>query len=565
MADQRKRIPASLIAGLVMLAVLVIVAVLAPLFLSGAATTIGPESRAQPSPEHLLGTDSLGRDNLSRALVATGLTLLMSLAATVLSVVAGVLIGGLVWVVPRLLREIVLRVVDSTVAFPSLILALVIAAILGPGTVSAVIAIGIAGIPAFARITSNMTAAIAHKDFIVTARLLGVPGIMVFARHLLPNIGGPLLVLIASSFALSLLEISALSFVGLGVQSPDFDYGRLLNEALPSIFSQPLQVVGPSVMLIFAGIAAMLTGDGLAARMDPWSRGRRRRARPVPLPAAPSAVPDALLEVRDLTVTAPSGADVVKGITFDIGPGEIVGLVGESGSGKSMTAMAVAGLQPEGVAVSARTMRLGDLDLVKGSDKSRLARDIGLVYQDPGGTFNPALRLGGQLTEVARVRLGHSRRSAHDLLVKSLGDMRVRNPEERMSQHPFQLSGGMLQRAIIASSLVTNPRLIIADEPTTALDVTVQAEVLRILKRINRDEGTAILFISHDIGVVEALCDRILVMRHGEIIERLTAAQLRAGEVEHPYTRALLDATPRLTEMPVTPEMLETSKEIPIA
>ena len=554
----RNRFPVPLVVGLIMLGILLLIGIVAPIVLSGAANTLTPDTRAQPSTEHWFGTDELGRDILARSLVATRLTLLMAGSATAIAVIAGVLIGALVWLAPRWLRETVLRIIDSTVAFPSIILALVIAAILGPATSSAIIAIGIAGIPGFARITSNMTASVAHKDFVGTARLLGVPGWMLFSRHLLPNIGGPLLVLIASSFALSLLDISSLSFVGLGVQSPDYDWGRLLNEGLPAIYSQPLQVVAPSVMLIFAGVAAMLTGDGLAARIDPWGRQPKARGGKRRMPAVASTTPQALVEVRDLTVTAANGTTLVKGIEFDIEPGEILGLVGESGSGKSMTAMSLAHLQPDSVRVDVGLMRLGDLDLRSDRHRDRMAKEIGLVYQDPGSTFNPALRLGVQLTEVARVHLGMSRRQASETLVESLRRMRIRKPEERMHQHPFQLSGGMLQRAIIASSLVTNPRLIIADEPTTALDVTVQAEVLRHLKHINKSEGTAILFISHDIGVVQELCDRVLVMRSGEIVERLTGAQLAARDVHHPYTQALLDATPTLAPpaRPATEEAL---------
>ena len=556
MTERRRRWPASLIAGLIMLGMLVLTAIFAPMFLSEAANSLGSPTRAQPSPEHWFGTDDLGRDILARSLVATRLTLIMSVSATAIAVIAGVLIGALVWLAPRALRETVLRIIDSTVAFPSLILALVIAAILGPATTSAIIAIGVAGIPGFARITSNMTATIVHKDYVRTARLLGVPGFLLFTRHLLPNIGGPLLVLVASSFALSLLEISSLSFVGLGVQSPDYDWGRLLNEGLPAIYSQPLQVVAPSVMLIFAGVAAMLTGDGLATRLDPWG-SQPRAPRAARRAKVASTAPEALVEVRDLTVTAADGRPLVKGIDLEIAPGEILGLVGESGSGKSMTAMSLARLQPEGVTTRVGLMRLGDLDLTSGKQRSRMAKEIGLVYQDPGSTFNPALRMGVQLTEVARVHLGMSRRTADATLIEALRRMRIREPEERMGQHPFHLSGGMLQRAIIASSLVTNPRLIIADEPTTALDVTVQAEVLRQLKRINEAEGTAMLFISHDIGVVEALCDRVLVMRQGEVVEHLTGAQLAAREVSHPYTKELLAATPTLRTTPAGPAETE--------
>jgi ABC-type dipeptide/oligopeptide/nickel transport system ATPase component len=210
--------------------------------------------------------------------------------------------------------------------------------------------------------------------------------------------------------------------------------------------------------------------------------------------------------------------------------------------------MAVAGLLPEGVHARAHTLRLGELDLLARNDPKVLAASIGLVYQDPGTTFNPALRMGPQLTEVQRVHLGRSRRDADRDMVAALEEMSIRDPHLRMGQHPHQLSGGMLQRAMIASSTIADPDLLIADEPTTALDVTVQAEVLRKFRQVNRERGTALLFISHDIGVVQELCDEVLVMHGGTILERLTGRQLKEGQADHPYTRALLAATPSMTE-----------------
>lgn len=539
----------SLKVGIIMGIALVLVAILAPIFLGNLAETLGGGvPRQGPSNDHLLGTDALGRDVLARSLVATRLTLLMTAAATTMSVVLGVLVGGLVWIGPRWLRETVLRIVDASVAFPALVLALVIAAILGAGTFSAVIAIGIAGIPSFARLTSNMVASVAQRDFVTTARLLGVPGWQLFTRHLLPNVSGPLLVLITSSFALSLLEISSLSFVGLGVQSPQFDYGQLLNDGLTSIYTQPWQAIAPSIMLIYAGITAMLIGDGLAQTLDPGLRLPKRRTAPLGTQRehAVAAAPGALLEVNDLHVFAPNGTELVKGVDLTIDRGQILGLVGESGSGKSMTAMAVAGLLADGVRSEAQTVRLDDLDLTRSNSPRRLALEIGLVYQDPGTTFNPALRMAGQLAEVARVHMGLGRTAAHTRVREALDRIHVRDSQSRMKQHAFQWSGGMLQRATIASSMLTQPKLIIADEPTTALDVTVQAEVLRQFKRISRENNTAMLFISHDIGVVQELCDTVLVMKHGEVIERLTGDDLKLGRVSHPYTQQLLDASPRM-------------------
>jgi peptide/nickel transport system permease protein len=541
----------SLRTGVVMGIILVLVAILAPIFLGAAATELGGSSRQGPSATHWLGTDLLDRDVLARALVATRLTLIMSLAATAVSVVLGVLIGGLSWLAPRWLRETVLRIVDASVAFPSLVLALVIAAILGGGTVPAVIAIGLAGIPGFARLTSNMVAGVIQRDFVTTSRLLGVPSWKLFTRHLLPNISGPLLVVITSSFALSLLEISSLSFVGLGVQSPEFDYGQLLNDGLTAIYAQPWQAIAPSIMLIYAGITAMLIGDGLAQTIDPGLRARMkanatRTARSAEARTAGQDEGQALVQVENLSISAPNGAELVKGVDFTIHQGEVLGLVGESGSGKSTTAMAVAGLLPDGVVAQADALRLGDMDLLRKNDPRRLATEIGLVYQDPGTTFNPALRMGGQLGEVLRVHLGMGRASTRAKVEKALERFQVRNAPTRMRQHAYQWSGGMLQRATIGSAMLTDPRLIIADEPTTALDVTVQAEVLREFRRINRDNSTAMLFISHDISVVQELCDTVLVMKDGRFVERVSGEDLKAHRVSHPYTRQLLDASPTL-------------------
>ncbi len=354
------------------------------------------------------------------------------------------------------------------------------------------------------------------------------------------------------------------------MQNPQYDWGRLLNEALPSIFAQPSVVLAPSIMLIVTGVGAMLLGDGVASLVDPRTRGTApapARTADAAVPAAPAQVtqvpqalqasggagaaaetePDGLLTVAGLTVRA-GDRTLVDDVSFTIGAGEIVGLVGESGSGKSTIAMAVAGLLPEGVRANASRLALDDLDLLGTPPERRLATEIGIVYQDPIGTFNPALRLGTQLTEVARVHLGTPRRQAAQDMVRALADIHVTEPERRLRQHPHELSGGMLQRASIASAMTTNPRLLIADEPTTALDVTVQAEVLRQFRRINREHGTAMLFISHDIGVVGVLCDTVLVLHGGRVVDRTTGGDLRRGTVTHPYTRALLAATPAAVE-----------------
>lgn len=550
---RRFRWTPTLVVGLGGLALLVLVAVVAPMFLTERAENLGADVGVPPGAAHWLGTDDYGRDMLARTLVATRLTMIMTVLATAMSIVGGALIGTAVWLMPRRPRELCLRVIEVSVSYPSLIIALILASILGRSVVAAVVAIGVAGIPSFARLTANLASTVSRMDYVSTARLLGVRPHAIITRHLLPNIAEPLLVLMATNFAHALIELSGLSFIGLGVQPPKYDYGFLLNAGLSALQTEPWQALGPAVAIVFAGLMAMMVGDGLAAASDP--RQHRVLTRKAASEAPPHAAglvtgPRTLLTVDNLSVGPVGGDAIVREVSFTIGEGEVVGVVGESGSGKSLTAMAVAGLLADGLESRSAALTLGDLDLAHRPDLRRMATEIALVYQDPGTTFNPALRLGSQLTEVLRTHVRLSRPKARARVVEALGAVQMSEPALRLRQHPHELSGGMRQRAMIAAALVTDPKLIIADEPTTALDVTVQAEVLRQFHRINRERGTAILFISHDIGVVQKLCDRVLVMYHGRLVEQIPSADLAAGRARHPYTRALMAAIPRLEDEP---------------
>jgi peptide/nickel transport system permease protein len=533
-----------LVLGLVLLGLVVLTAVLAPILFGADAEALGTRASA-PSAEHWLGTDAAGHDVLVRSLVATRLTLLMAAGATATAVVLGIVFGTGVWLMGPRARGFFLRVIDAMVAFPGLLLALVVAAVLGAGGSSAVVAIGFAVIPYFARFTANLAAKVSQQEYVSTARLLGVGSARIATRHLLPNMAEPLLVLTASTFAQSLTAISALSFVGLGVQSPDYDWGRLLNEALPSLLAgKAYEMVGPAALIVLTGLAAVLVGDGLAAAANPRA-ARKEHANTEIQVSTGEPREEFLVDVQDLSVRT-GDKELVKGISFGVRPGEIVGIVGESGSGKTLTAMALARLLPEGLSSSATRMAVGDLDLRQPVPPRVLAETVSLVYQDPGTTFNPALRMGTQLTAVLRTHKRMGARPARERMLDTLRAVHLTRPELRMRQHPHELSGGMRQRAMIAAALSTEPRLIIADEPTTALDVTVQAEILRELKRVNAHFGTSIVFISHDIGVVRALCDRVLVMYHGEVVEEIAAADLTTESAQHAYTQALLAATPSI-------------------
>ena len=261
-----------------------------------------------------------------------------------------------------------------------------------------------------------------------------------------------------------------------------------------------------------------------------------------------------LLQVRDLTAAFNRGGTpsrVVKQISFDIAAGEAVGFVGESGCGKSVTARAVLRLAPEGssVAWGGRILFRGR-DLLQIDDRdmgNTRGRQIAMVFQDPMSSLNPVMTVGAQIDDILCRHTGLSRRAARRRTVELLDLVGIRDPASRADDHPHQFSGGMRQRVLIAIAVSCQPALLIADEPTTALDVTVQAQILRLLLRLKRDLGMALMLITHDFGVIAGMVARVYVMRDGEIVETGDVDALFAAP-GHPYTRALLDAVPRISD-----------------
>src|SRR5690606_34627686 len=260
----------------------------------------------------------------------------------------------------------------------------------------------------------------------------------------------------------------------------------------------------------------------------------------------------ALLDVRDLSVvfkrkgTRPFTA--VDGVSFSVEPGQTVGLVGESGSGKSVTSLAIMGLLPKRGAEVTGSVTFSDTELLTLSDKQlrdRRGRDLGMVFQDPLSSLNPVITIGLQITEVLERHRGMSRKEARSEAVELLGRVGLPDPQRRIGEYPHQLSGGMRQRVLIAIALACQPKLLIADEPTTALDVTIQAQILSLLSELVSETDTALIMITHDLGVVAGLCDEVNVMYGGRIVERAERHGLFARS-RHPYTHGLLESIPRL-------------------
>ena len=271
---------------------------------------------------------------------------------------------------------------------------------------------------------------------------------------------------------------------------------------------------------------------------------------PTPAPSRHGDAP--LLSVRDLRVTFQRQGEepfhAVDGVSFDVRPGQTVGLVGESGCGKSVTSLAIMGLLPSRGNKISGTVDFDGTDLLSLSDsqlRDRRGKDIAMVFQDPLSSLNPVVPVGVQVTEVLERHRGMNRRSAMPMAADLLKRVGIPDPNRRVKDYPHQMSGGMRQRALIAIALACAPRLLIADEPTTALDVTIQAQILALLKELVEDTGTALIMITHDLGVVAGLCDEVNVLYGGRIVERGARHPL-FRDPHHPYTNGLLASIPRL-------------------
>ena len=569
------RAPTGLL-GLLALALLLAVSIIAPLIWGPAASMLDVTQASQnPTAHHWLGTDQLGRDIFLRIIVSTRLSIGLALAAAGLGALIGIPAGIGSAVLPPRPRSVALRAIDTCLAFPGILIAIFIGAIVGPGAVGAALGVGIAISFSFARVASAIAMAVGGREYIAAARVIGVSWPRLMFRHVFPNIGEVLAITATVSISSSIVQVSSLSFLGLGVQAPDFDWGRMLTQGVQSFYITPAAALGPSVAIAISALSIGFTGEAIARAMNPvlWARAGaapgattaklvaviEAQARPAPANGAvwkevwqPVFDPSQeVLAVRDLEVSFPDHGQpvrVVNGVSFSLGRGEMLGIVGESGSGKTMTALAVAqlvaypGIVKGDVKLKGRALQqipLRDLDEFLGSE-------VAFVFQDPMSSLNPALRIGTQLTEGVEVhqKLGHSEAAA--LAVQRLREVGIPAPHRQLHRHPHELSGGMRQRVMIAMGLMKEPVLLIADEPTTALDVTIQAQIMDLLHQINRDYHTAIILISHNLGLVSQNCERVLVMYAGRVVEDLTISQLAAG-ARHPYTRALLSAVPDMT------------------
>lgn len=536
----------------------VAVAVLAPILLPGvAAQQAGDILQANqgPSAAHLLGTDMVGRDVLQRLLVGTTPSLSGVFEAVVVVTVLGIPLGLLAGYFGGWIDRAVVWAADLVFSVPTIAIIIVVLAIFPSSLVAAMLTFGVLAAPALARVIRAATLSSRRELYVDGARVAGLSDGFIIVRHVMPRVAGVIVVQLSFLAAVALSVQVGLSFLRLVVANPAPSWGGMIADGVTMISGNPWLIWPPGIAVALTIVAFSLLGDVVRdALVEPWTTGGGDRTRAsVRLGRAAKLTPlttrgDELLRVSGLGVSAvKAGGDVVRlvdDVGFHIRRGECVGLVGESGCGKSITAGAVLGVLPPGAFADAGGIAFeGTTGPWNEAVRSLRGSRIALISQEPSVSLDPAYTVGSQLVESIRVLRGATRGGARSKAMDLLRAVELPDAEAIMRRYPHELSGGMAQRVAIARALAGDPELLVADEPTTALDVTVQAEVLNLLMRLREERGMSILLITHDWGVVARTCDRAIVMYAGQVVEEAEIADVFAAP-RHPYTRALLVSDP---------------------
>lgn len=564
--------------ALVSVLAICVIALAGPLFAQDPLATGTPAQ--PPGPDHWFGTDRAGRDIFARVVHGSRYSLLIGLGATFLALVAGAVLGGLAATSHRAVDESIMRVLDVVMAFPGIALAAVLVAVFGSGIPVLIVAIAVIYVPSLARVVRANVMEQYGEDYVAAEHLIGARRHYVLVKHVAVNCAAPVMVFTTVLIADAIVYEASLAFIGAGIQDPLPSWGNVIS------YGRQLLLSGGWWATFFPGLAILLTvlalnilAEGLT---DVWSAPRSSVPTTGPSPAdSEDAVaqkpskgeedghdtgggesddgesltrlaaviheraeqPDpervdapTLLSVRDLRVSFPGShgdTAVVDGVSFDVRAGETLGLVGESGCGKSLTGLALMGLLP-------RQARLEGEILFDGRDLTQLGPkerrsisgpELAMVYQDAMSSLNPSVLVGTQLRQLTS-RGGEQ--SPAELL-----DLVGLDATRTLRSYPHELSGGQRQRVLIAMALSRSPRLLIADEPTTALDVTVQAQVVELLSRLRKELGFAMVLVSHDLALVGEMSHRMAVMYAGQLAEVGSVNDLMTRPRHH-YARGML-------------------------
>ncbi|MBB6406369.1 dipeptide/oligopeptide/nickel ABC transporter permease/ATP-binding protein [Arthrobacter sp. AZCC_0090] len=538
------------------------------------------ETLAPMSQQHPLGADGVGRDVVARLLYGGQTSLAAACVAVLVAFAVGVpagLFGGYY----RGRADAILAWASNFImAVPAIIILLVVMAAVSQSTYVAMAVLGLIVSPSVYRLVRASVVSVREELFVDAAKVSGLSDARIMRRHILPVVQAPSIIQAAQIFGVSIGIQAGIAFLGLGSPT-EASWGAMLNDAFANIYSAPLLLLWPALIICMTTASLALLANSLR---DSLSGSRRRPTRHSDRvrDGAPSSegsaagdfaevADDVLLAVDNLKVDYPVDGGrrtVVDGVSLTVRRGQVLGLVGESGSGKSQTAFSLLGLLPPEARVSAGRLLFDGAEM-KGLGRSAMNRlrgkRIAYVPQEPMSNLDPSFTIGSQLAEPVRQHMKVSAKEAKALLLGLLERVGINDPARVYSSYPHQISGGMAQRVLIAGAISCDPDLLIADEPTTALDVTVQAEILDLIRSLQAERNMGVILVTHDFGVVADICDRVAVMHTGKIVETASVKELFSAP-QDAYTRMLLsstleDATPRspLKSMPKLPKRAQTA------
>lgn len=509
---------------------------------------------AAPDAQHWLGTDDAGRDVLSNLIFGARVSLTVGFFASFISIAIGGSIGMAAGYAGGATDRALMRFTDVVLVIPDLPLAIVLVALTKPNLFNIILVIGLVGWTGTARLVRAQTLAVKERKFVHRARAVGAGDLRLITRHIFPLVLPLLVVNTVLVISLAILEESALSFLGLS-DPTTVSWGQMLNYAFSRGATSSgawWALLAPGAGIVWVVLGCTRLGYGLEQILNPRVKSHHLMRAAIPrtsiVPSANPAAADALLEVRGLSVdfVAQQGAvHAVQDVSFSLRPGEIMGLVGESGCGKTTLILSLLRLLPAAGRITGGQVLYHGRNLLALPEAQLAAvrwKEIAIVFQGAMNALNPLLPVGRQIAEAVE---RHEPSATAAAVAQRVGALleQVGIPAVRGRQFAHQYSGGMRQRAMIAMALACNPKVIIADEPTTALDVIIQAQILELLNTLRQRLGLAVIFVTHDLGVVAEICDTVLVM-YGGVAAEYASVDAMFNQPQHPYTRALLAAFP---------------------